>query len=238
MDVNDFISQFAYPGRFIVVGRSGDDAVILYGATGRSPSSLARKFVELEDGIYMTASDATVAIHGNPELLEYPAIRYFENGLAVANGQHIERVVQLESRDARQQLSYALNEEAYEPDEHRTPRITGCVIEKGNALDGALHIIRSVADGIDRASYSVPLDSGEGMYISTYTGEDIKPTPSYKGEPVKVLLAHKNPEDAARALYNSLAPKNDSPDYRVGVLAVFKKSGQDPRASIINRIEI
>ncbi len=234
--MKDFFSGKPYPGRFIIIGMDTGVPVILYGATGRSASSLKRRFVELEDGIYMTAVDATVKIEGNPELLEYPAIRYFENGIAVANGNHIERLDPLETRGARQQLSYALAEEAYEPDEYRTPRITGCVIQGKH--DAALHIIRSSQDGIDRSSWDVPLLDGEGRYLSTYIGGDVRPTPSFKGEPETVKLSFGSAETAAKALYDATAPANGAPDYRVGFIAVYMRGPHDRDVQIVNVREL
>ena len=231
--LEEFLKETRYPGRFMVIGMLGGKAVILYGATGRSPSSLKRRFIELEDGIYMTAIDATVAIEGNPELLEYPAVRFFEKGIAAANGTHIERLDPLQGRDARQQLSYALADEAYEPDEHWTPRITGCIIES-STFDAALHIIRANQNGIDRSSWTLDMKDGTGYYISTYRGDDVKPTPSFPGEPISVAFSYDSVDDAAKALHTLLAPKKDEMDYRVAFIAVFKALGEEPEVSIVN----
>lgn len=227
--------DFSYPGRFIIVGRDAGESVVIYGATGRSPSSLARKFVQNGNGIFMGGVDDTVK-QGNPELLEYPAVQLFEKGIVVANGTHIARITELQSRDARQQLSYALADEAYEPDEYRTPRITGCIIESGTGVDGALHIVRSAPDGIDHSSWSVSFEEGKGFYVGTYIGEDVKPTPAFAGDPLTVDLKFGSPEGAAQAVFDAFAPKEGALDYRVGVIAVYKKHGAEPEIAIVNRI--
>ncbi len=226
--------QFKYPGRFIIIGKDAGASVVLYGATGRSPSSLARRFVRSGNGIFMGGINDVVK-EGNPELLEYPAVRIFENGILVANGKHIEHITELQSRDARQQLSYALAEEAYEPDEYRTPRITGCIIESGNKTDAALHIVRSVTNGIDRASWSIALEEGKGSYIGTYIGEDVKPTPSFSGNPLPVELNFGSARAAAQALFDAYAPQNGVTDYRVGFVAIYKKLGEELQVVIMNR---
>jgi len=226
--------EFSYPGRFIIVGKDAGALVALYGATGRSPSSLARRFVQEGSGIFMTGIDETVK-EGNRELLEYPAIRIFANGVLVANGSHIERISEFQSRDARQQLSYALAEEAYEPDEYRTPRITGCVIESPGGIDAALHIVRSVPQGIDRSSWSVPLEEGKGLYVGTYIGEDVKPTPAFPGDPLPVSLQFGSAKAAAQALFDAYAPEGGAADYRVGFVAVYKKLGEEVQVAIMNR---
>ena len=229
-----------YPGRFIVIGKDADSYVVIYGATGRSPSSLARKFVQQENRVSMQAVDETVSTKGNSELLEYPAVNMFENGVVVANGRQIENISDLQSRDARKQLSYSLSEEAYEPDEYRTPRITGCIVElqtvAGLKMDGALHIVRSASNGIDHSSWSVPFETGKGLFISTYRGDDVKPTPSFVGEPVAVELNFGSPQEAAQAVFQTFAPKGGEADYRVGVIVVYKKLGLAPEIAIVNRI--
>lgn len=225
-----------YPGRFIIVGKDGDSYVAIYGATGRSPSSLARRFVQEGDGVYMTAIDETVSKEKNPELFEYPAVKIFENGVVIANGRQIEDVTELQSRDARQQLSYALAEEAYEPDEFRTPRITGCIVDMNGHADGAVHIARSASDGIDRSSWSVTFEEGKGLFISTYRGEDARPALSFPGEPVPVALLFGSARAAAKAIFDAFSPPVGAPDYRVGVVAVYKKLGEKPEIAIVNRL--
>lgn len=228
---------FRYPGRFIVIGKDVGASVVIYGATGRSPSSLARRFVRTGNEVFMTATDETVSREGNPALLEYPAMRIFANGIVVANGTQIQKVTELQSRDARAQLSYAMNEEAYEPDEYRTPRITGCIVESGRGVESALHIARSAPDGIDRSSWSIPLEEGAGSYIGTYIGSDVKPTPSFEGDPLPIPLAFGSAEEAARAFFEAFTPPAGEMDYRVGVIAVYKRLGSLPEIVIINRLD-
>lgn len=184
----------------------------------------------------MGGVDATVKKEGNPELLEYPAVQVFENGVVVANGRQIEKISELQNRDARKQLSYLLSEEAYEPDEFRTPRITGCIIRGKNGIDGAIHIVRSATDGIDHASWTVPFETGTGRFISTYIGEDVRPTPSFRGEPVPVSLNFGSAKKAAKAVFDALTPPKGEMDYRVGVIAVYMNENERPEIAIVNRI--
>ena len=212
---------------------------MIYGATGRSASSLARRFVEQGDGIYMAAVDATVAIQGNPELLEYPAVKFFGNGILAANGKHIELV---ESPDAfgtaRDTFARSFDGKvASEPDEYRTPRITGSIVEVADGYDAALHVVRSGEGNDPRVSYwSVPLEEGKGSFISTYTGEDARPTPSFTSKPLPLPLHFGSAEAAARAVYEALAPRKGRSDYRIGVVVVYKARGKEPVFSIINTI--
>ncbi|OGG44174.1 hypothetical protein A2841_03070 [Candidatus Kaiserbacteria bacterium RIFCSPHIGHO2_01_FULL_48_10] len=226
INLTDFLKTKRYPGRFIVIGMDGDFSVALYGATGRSPSSLARHFVQKGTEVFMVAADDTVLREGNPELLEYPAVRIFENGIVVANGRQIEKLKILEDRAADSQLSTALAEEAYEPDEYKTPRITGCIIEGHDTTSSALHIARATSSDTERMAWEVPLGDGQGFFISTYTGEDIKPTPSFKGAPVSVGLQFGSADVAVRSVFDALVPSENDLDYRVGVVAVYRREGK------------
>ena len=225
-----------YPGRFIVIGKDSDSFVAIYGATGRSPASLARHFVRDGGEVFMTAIDATVSKEKNPELFEYPAVKVFNNGVVVANGTQIGNITELQSRDARQQLSYAMSDEAYEPDENKTPRITGCIVESGGKVDGALHIVRFAKDGIDHSSWSVPFESGRGLFISTYEGEDTRPAASFAGNPLPVEIDFGSAKNAAKTLFEAFSPPPGAPDYRVGIVAAYKKLGEPPEIAIVNRI--
>ncbi len=235
MTFRELFKERPYPGRFIIIGVTGGMPIAVYGATGRSPSSLARRFVEVADGVFMTATDATVAIQGNPDLLEYPAVRIFENGVVVANGNHIDKIEAIEAREVRKQLSYALSEEAYEPDEYRTPRITGMIRADSSGFEAALHIVRSASDGIDKSSWTVPLVEGEGMFLSTYGGMDVKPTPSFSGDPVSVSLPRVAPKLLAQDLYDALTPEGGRSEYRVGFVVISLTRDNEPTLAIVNR---
>lgn len=233
--MNGFFADKPYPGRFIVIGKENDALLVIYGATGRSPSSLARAFIEQGDGVYMAAVDATVHIQGNPELLEYPAIRMFENGIVVANGNHIDLIEELPAIGADAILTSAFQGTiTYEPDEYKTPRITGCVVESGD-FDAALHIVRAKGDEPEPHYYHLILENDVGSYIATYSGEDVRPTLSFATEPLRFPMRFGSPEAAASAVYEMLAPDQGANDYRVGVVAIYKKRGEEPRVVIKNR---
>lgn len=233
---NPFIQR--YPGRFIIIGTDAGASVVVYGATGRSPSSLARRFVQKGNEIFMQASDDTVLKEGNVELLEYPAVRIFENGIVVANGRQINNIDSLHNEALQTQLTSLLKEETYEPDAYNTPRITGAIVESRESLNGALHIARSNGDGVDRSAWTVPYENNTGVFISTYGGADITPTPSFEGNPVLVALQYGSAKACVEALYENFAPKEGENDYRVGVLAIYKEFGQVPEIAMMNRLDI
>lgn len=228
-----------YPGRFIIIGKDGDSAVVLYGATGRSPSSLARKFTQHGSEIFMGGIDDTVSKEGNPELLEYPAVRIFQNGMVVANGRQIGHVTALLGGETQKQLDSLLITETYEPDEYCTPRITGCVGERDSGLfDASLHIARKGASEVDRSSWTLPLGENSGFFISTYEGDDVKPTPSFSGDPRTMTLNFGSAQVAAKTVFEHLTPPTGEMDYRVGIIALYKKFGQPVEVAIMNRVDV
>lgn len=228
-----------YPGRFIIIGHDGDSAVAIYGATGRSPSSLARKFTQRGNEIFMAGIDDTVSKEGNPELLEYPAVRIFQSGMVVANGRQIEHVTALLGGETQKQIDSFLHTETYEPDEYSTPRITGLVSETdAGVFDEALHIVRRHVSDVDRSSWTLTPEEHSGFFISTYEGEDTKPTPSFSGDPRAVVLNFGSANIAVTAVYDRLAPPAGKVDYRVGVIALYKKLGQPVEVAIMNRVDV
>jgi IMP cyclohydrolase len=226
----DFLAQLRYPGRFIILGKDGEDFVAIYGATGRSSSSLDRRYIQEGNEILAVQ----LAEGGNAELLTYPAFRFLENGIIVANGRQIEKVSKNSVPSTAQQLLNDLGEETYEPDENKTPRITGAYFENGSHVQAGLHIVRATGTNSKEGAWEVPLVSGEGKYIATYGGEDLHPAPSFKGKPFCVTLSYGSPENAAQSIFAALSPQTGERDYRVGVIACYKKLGEKPRVVIKN----
>jgi len=89
------LTKMEYPGRFIIAGRdrSGENNVVAYGITGRSPPSRARKLIHDKktdvirtDVIRTEVTDKKLLEQGNPALLIYPAVVPIKNGFIVGNG--------------------------------------------------------------------------------------------------------------------------------------------------------
>lgn len=190
----------SYPGRGIVLGRSGDGkkAVIAYFIMGRSVNSRNRVFVEDGDGIRTKAYDP--AKLSDPSLVIYAPVRVAGMINVVTNGDQTDTVMDhlgggedFDFGEAVTAFETALRERTFEPDEPNfTPRISGITVLDGGRYSYALSILKS-ADG-DPASarrffyeYESPR-AGEGHFIHTYAG-DGDPLPSYYGEPDSVDLS-------------------------------------------------
>ncbi len=241
---NDFsnLRDKEYPGRLIIIGRdlSDENAIIVYAITGRSPSSQARRIDLTTEGAWVKPTDEKILRERNRDLLIYPAI-LFGQGLVVSNGKQTMDIQAHLSPglDPTDILSSALHHWEYEPDAPSfTPRISGCVLSDGMA---ALSIIKRAEDSsASKYYFRVPMLPGEGKMISTYSGENRDPLPSFKGEPEDVRLTYDTAKETAEAVYSALRPKKQDQDFRVAVICVFSReqAAPDLNISVINRSEI
>jgi len=223
----DTLQSMPYPGRTIIAGAGpGGQRGVLYAITGRSPSSQARRLVidEQEKKIFVRPTDEDTLKTGNPDLLVYAAIMCAKGCIAVSNGKQtgdVFKALQGESSVSRV-LQTGLADWEYEPDEPNwTPRISGCIAE-----NAALSVLKRAENGeVIRNTFEFPLISGQGRMVSTYTGVNVNPLPSFAGEPLEVALPFDNSREAAEALYEALAPAAGADDFRVVAAAAF--SGPD-----------
>ena len=230
-----------YPGRLIIIGaeKSGKNIVVLYAITGRSPSSQARKIEFSGQKFLVRPTDESILKTGNVDLLIYPAILLSE-GIVVSNGNQTGDIKAVRGAgNAAHVLEMSLAKWEYEPDAPAfTPRISGCVLPSKSA---ALSIIRRAENGTTERNYfEVPLMPGQGKMISTYTGQNIDPLPSFKGYPEDVSLSCSTAGDMTEAVYEAMKPgEGTHRDFRVAVACVYRNLNDRNRytLSIINRSE-
>ena len=230
-----------YPGRFIIIGKdlSGKNVIIVYAITGRSPSSQARRIEVTREGAWVRPTDEKILEEGNRDLLIYPAILYGQ-GIAVSNGKQTSDIRDnlTPERDPVDILSSALKHWEYEPDAPTfTPRISGCVLPGGEA---ALSIIKRSIDGApSRHYFKIPLLPGKGKMISTYSGKNRDPLPSFEGEPEDISLIYNTSRETAEAVDMALRSTKIDQDFRVAVVCVFfrEQTTSEFNTSVINRAE-
>jgi IMP cyclohydrolase len=213
-----------YPGRIIIIGqeKKGEKILAVYGITGRSVSSQARKMEQEEDTIWVKPTDKELLKRGKIDLLIYPSVFCLSQGIAVSNGKQTVDVMAClgQGESAAEVLAFALKNWDYEPDEPTfTPRISGCILSNESA---ALSVIRRAADGSTlRNIYEFSVVPGKGRMIMTYQGENKDPLPSFSEEPQEVEIMGASPQEVAESVYMSLAPKEGGKDLRVAVTCVF-----------------
>jgi|Deesub1362B_J571_1020462.scaffolds.fasta_scaffold00006_288 IMP cyclohydrolase len=246
----EILKKMRYPGRLIIIGKDPKDLhyIVIYAVTGRSPGSQAR-LIEVESTSRQTTAlvkpvpDSENAFkETNLELLVYSAL-IVNQGVVVGNGRQTEDIFRhfKPKKPAVATLTESLIKWEYEPDTpHFTPRISGCITPAGSA---ALAIVKKApASGTARIYFDLPLLPGKGYLISTYSGQEVTPLPSFHGEPVVVEMERMlSPDKAAEIIYNSLAPPTpDDPDYRVACVSLFVPVNDfsDHQLVVINRHEL
>lgn len=235
------LSAMAYPGRVIVIGQNpeSDQSVIVYIITGRSPSSRARELKLEGSAVRTRPTDEDVLKKGNVDLLVYTAIA-FSRGIAVSNGRQTDDILKQiqQENDPEEILIRGLKDWTYEPDPpHYTPRISGCLLPSGKAC---LSLIKRKKDGAPQKSFFAwRLEPGKGKLISTYSGAEKNPLPSFTGNPLDIGIKEKTAGDMAEAVYAALKPQNPEKDYRVAVACVYaeKSNLQNYEVHIINKKE-
>jgi len=234
------LAQMDYPGRFIILGRgnSRDESIVVYGITGRSPPSQARKleYNEEKEQIQVQPTDKKLLEQGNPDLLIYPAIDVYNPtcGITVSNGKQTEDIQgELDSFEPAAAIVLGNDRWSYEPDEpNYTPRISGCISETDNASLGIIK--RDTNDLPLKQIFEFPLTKPHmGKLIATYTGQNQTPLPSFQGNPLDVFLKTSTAQQTAKSVYEVLNPK-----FRVAVAAVhYNRKAEKINHAIINRHE-
>ena len=208
-DIFTLLKNNAYPGRGILIGKSGDGAraVIAYFIMGRSENSRNRVFTARDDGIITEAAD--ISKLRDPSLIIYAPVRVHGNDTIVTNGDQTDTIY--EALAGGSCFIRALRTRTFEPDSPNfTPRISGIVHVAEGKMTYRLSILKT--DGENTAEclryfyeYAEPV-AGEGRFISTYL-HDGSPIPSFEGEPVRVGLDG-SPDEFAETLWASLNPDN------------------------------
>ena len=207
LDISAELKRNPYPGRGILLGRTGDNkhAVIAYFIMGRSENSRNRIFSVTEDGIRTEAYDPSKM--EDPSLIIYHPVRVLDGKTIVTNGDQTDTI-----RDMMAEghcYRHALMTRTFEPDgPNYTPRISGVVLPDGSYKLSILKSFNGDPSCCCRYfyEYDAPV-AGYGHFIHTYMG-DGNPLPSFEGEPEVVRIESANAEEFAGLLWESLNEEN------------------------------
>ncbi|MEG0806426.1 MAG: IMP cyclohydrolase [Lachnospiraceae bacterium] len=203
------LSENAYPGRGIVIGKSpnGKFAVSAYFIMGRSENSRNRIFIEDGEGIKTQAFDPSKLT--DPSLIIYAPVRILGNKTIITNGDQTDTIYEL--MDKQHTFEQALRTREFEPDApNYTPRISGIMHLGNQKFSYAMSILKS-NNGNGNAcnrytfAYENPVN-GEGHFIHTYRC-DGSPLPSFEGEP-KLIQVPDEIDEFADLLWNHLNEEN------------------------------
>lgn len=212
-NICNLLSENAYPGRGIVIGRSADgkSMAIAYFIMGRSENSRNRVFTNDGEGIRTEAADPAKLT--DPSLIIYRPVRVLHGDdhtvNIVTNGDQTDTIY--DGLINGTPFDEALRHRTFEPDgPNWTPRISGAVETGGKAYCYRLSILKSADGNPDSVrrfhfEYEKPM-AGEGHFIHTYRC-DGNPIPSFEGEPVKVEIPS-DMGDFAVGIWNSLNVDN------------------------------
>lgn len=203
------LMENSYPGRGIVLGKSGNGkyAVSAYFIMGRSVNSRNRIFVQDGEGIRTQAFDPSKL--EDPSLIIYAPVRVLGNKTIVTNGDQTDTIY--EGMDKQLTFEQSLRCRKFEPDApNYTPRISGIIHLENGSFNYAMSILKSNHGDPDSCrrytfAYENPR-AGEGHFLHTYM-HDGNPLPSFEGEPKEVEIP--NDIDAfTDMLWNSLNEDN------------------------------
>ena len=208
-DLSKLLSENAYPGRGIVIGRSidGKYAVTAYFIMGRSVNSRNRVFVEDGEGIRTQAFDPSKM--EDPHLIIYSPVRVLGNKTIVTNGDQTDAIY--EGMDKQLTFEQSLRSREFEPDgPNYIPRISGIMHIENNTFNYAMSILKSNNGNPDACNrytfaYENPV-AGEGHFIHTYM-HDGNPLPSFEGEP-KLVDVSNDIDEYTNLIWNSLNEEN------------------------------
>ena len=201
-DLAAVLADRPYPGRVIVVARTGADISCAYAATGRSEASRQRRIRLTDNGDLMV--EPTVGDADDP-LRHYRAVRRTDNHFVLSNGTQTDPVADRLASGAP--VAVALEDLEYEGDPPiYTPRITIVVDSESRVWLGAAH---RGSEGRASADTFVTrpgaLGAGEGLLLSTYSGPVAEPVTNRI--PVSITTTASTHAELAEQLWSGLNPE-------------------------------
>lgn len=208
ISIYDDLRGNEYPGRGIVIGKSGDGkkAVAAYFIMGRSVNSRNRVFVEEGRDMRTQAFDPAKLV--DPSLVIYFPVRMFDGGMIVTNGDQTDTIYECIGQG--KSFEDALRTRTFEPDPPiYTPRVSGIMEIKDGAFTYKLSILKSTdgdPDFAQRQFFEYDPKPGLGHFIHTYQGNG-DPVPSFEGEPAAVGIPD-DIDEFTKGLWESLNEEN------------------------------
>lgn len=237
-DLKTLLSENAYPGRGIVIGKSADgkNVMIAYFIMGRSVNSRNRIFERFEGGMRTKAFDESKL--SDPSLIIYNPYLSTKDGSVdiITNGDQTNTIYDFINGDAGVNgFEEALRTREFEPDAPNfTPRVSGiCNYNFVNKVfTYKLSILKSAngrPEACNRYFYEYAPEDGIGHFIHTYQC-DGDPIPSFYGEPEEITLPN-TADELAELVWNNLNEDNK--------VSLFVRSvpldGSAPTERIINK---
>ncbi|MDO8459682.1 MAG: IMP cyclohydrolase [Nanoarchaeota archaeon] len=256
----DVLESMEYPGRFLMIGQTKDqnEIVAIYGITSRSKENQARKLVvnKIIDCGQNIGLEVNVQA-SNQELMEQSADRdnlvysamIFNKGIVVGNGVQTSTVAEHldDFKRPTDSIMRGHSSHIYEPDSASTPRISAAIDLCRSNKKFSIGIIKKCNVEQKEAFKSIfeyQFVPEQGVFISTYSGKNDSPPPSFVGDPIIAKIPGDNLVQTAYRIYNSLAPERAREaakgrgDFRVSVACLYYNPFKlKVSISIVNRKE-
>ena len=206
--VSELISGNPYVGRGIIIGKSedGKSAAFAYFIMGRSANSRNRIFTEKNGEVFTEPFDLNKV--EDPSLIIYAAVRRFDGGVVITNGNQTDTVIDGLSKG--KSFFEALSSREFEPDAPNfTPRISGIINFCENGFDYKMSILKSADEkgsACNRYGFSYSPINGLGHFIHTYI-TDGNPIPTFVGEPERVKIPN-GIDEFTDSIWNALDKDN------------------------------
>ncbi len=225
-DLKKLLSENTYPGRGIVIGKSGDGekAMIAYFIMGRSENSRNRIFERFDGGMRTKAFDESKL--SDPHLIIYNPYLSADAGKIdiITNGDQTNTVYDFINEGKT--FEDALRTREFEDDvPNFTPRISGICYYGDDDFTYKLSILKSAngrGESCRRFFYDyLEAENGIGHFIHTYKC-DGNPIPSFYGEPEEVEIPN-SAREFADLIWENL---NDDNKVSLFVREVSLKNGK------------
>ena len=209
LNIENVLSENAYPGRGIIVGLSADGkkAVTAYFIMGRSVNSRNRIFVPEGEEMRTKAFDESKLT--DPSLIIYYPVRKIDNKLIITNGDQTDTVRDFIAEGST--FEAALNTRCFEPDEPNfTPRISAMLTFENGSFTYKMSILKSAdaaGSACNRYTFDLAPIAVEARFIHTYKC-DGNPIPSFEGEPEKIAVPEGCIDCFTKTVWNSLNEDN------------------------------
>ncbi len=224
------LAAMDYPGRFIIAGKSeSGSSVVIYGLTGRSDSSKARKFAfgDKTGVVRTTVTDPKILEKGSPSLLLYEAIACYDSKVVVSNGAQTNLIYNQLVSDPHQSPSEILSNAmdagpfmqydpkddrwiditTFEPDApNNTPRIS-LVASPENFSFNQVFCLSGLRESVINSYNFVDASAGTGKFVSTYKGDNGTPLPSFCGPPRDIIIPGRTPKEITDKVFETLKPE-------------------------------
>lgn len=237
MYIKDYSKNNPYPGRQIFLYIGENSVFGYYLVMARSEVNKVRDYIYNNDlrTVAVSSTNPELMAEGDLTLLDYSALKHADKALVLSNGRQIDGIRDYYSgRKAESILREDLADWHAEHDKYNTPRITAVAIDEGDRFSVAMQSIRIVDSVEVHDTFDVSDEKNKLLFISTYEGKDVRPTPSFVADPLEFDDKINSLSEGIDLIFNAFEPNEGESDYRVSIVGVELARGEGVKVEILN----